>query len=133
MKTNLHSLFSSNKDYEKDGVEFVISNTCSMVVRRFGGANVERVKSANAKYYKPYARIIQNGAMPEDQQRSLMIRAFVDACIVSWKGVCDDEGKEIPFTIDNAVKLFTELDELFESIFEYANDVKTYKEDVGNS
>lgn len=133
MKTNLHSLFSSNKDFERDGVEFVISSTCSMVVRRFGGANAEKVKAANAKYYKPYARLIQNNAMPEDQQTALMIRAFVDACIVSWKGVEDEEGKELPFTIDNAVKLFTELPELFESVFEYANDVKTYKEDLGNS
>ena len=53
--------------------------------------------------------------------------------IVTWEGIYDESGKEIPFTQDNAVKLFTDLKDLFDDIYQKASSLDTFKADVGNS
>ena len=56
--------------------------------------------------------------------------------LAGWKGVKDEDDKDIPFTRENAIQLFTNLPELFDMIFPYAKDFKNFKvdlEELGNS
>ena len=102
-------------------------------VRRFGGANSKALKAAHARYIKPFANMIHLGTLAEEKQQELFIKAFVEVAIVTWEGVYDESGKEIPFTQDNAVKLFTDLKDLFDDIYQKASSLDTFKADVGNS
>lgn len=132
MKSNLDKIFKSDKGLEKDGVWFSYTETTSFLIRRFGGFNATKVKAALARYYKPYARLIEMGTLPEEKEKEIMVKVFVESSIVSWKGV-EIDGKEVEFSVDAAVKLLTHLPELSESLLEYASDSKNYREDLGNS
>jgi hypothetical protein len=132
MKTNLDVLFKTNKSLEQDGVEFHIGDGVVFRVRRFGGSNSQRIKQSLAKYHKPYARLIEADRMPQEEQAKIMAKVFVESCLISWEGVKDADGNNLPFNFDNAVDLFTSLPALFDSIFEYAQSDASYKEELGN-
>ena len=140
MKTNLDRFYKTNPTYEKEGVNFVLVEEdkangveeISMVVRRFNSSN-PRVKAAMAAYYKPYTRMIELGTLPQEKSDEITIRLFIDVCLVSWKGIRDESGKEIECNKDNAFSLLKSLPDMFESIWKYANSFESFKEEVGNS
>jgi hypothetical protein len=133
MKTNLDSLFKTDSSLEKDGIWFDISPEIAFHLRRFGGSNAQKVKQAMAKYHKPYAKLIEADRLGIEETNLVMAKVFVDSCLISWKGIKDEEGKDIAYSFDNAVKLFTDLPELFNTLFNYCSGVESFKEDLGNS
>lgn len=133
MKTNLDSLFKTNSNMEKDGIWFEVSIGVSFRLRRFGGANSNKVAQAMTKYHKPYAKLIDSKKLSEEETSEIMAKVFVDCCLVEWKGVKDEEGKDIPCTFENGVALFKSLPELFTTLFNHCQGVDSFREDLGNS
>ena len=131
MKTNLDKLFKNDKGLEESGIWLKLSEETGFLVRRFGGYNSQKVKSALAKHYKPYARLVENGTLDPIKEKEIMIKVFVESCLIDWKGV-EIDGVETPFSMEIAVKFFTALPELSETIVNYASDSKNYREDLGN-
>jgi hypothetical protein len=132
MNTNLDSLFKTDSSLESEGVWFKISNETSFCMKRFGGANAQKVKLAMAKYHKPHARLIEMDALSLDEVNKIMAQVVAHSCLVDWKGVVID-GQDLPCNPDNAVKLFCSLPELFNTLFGYISGVESFKEDLGNS
>ena len=132
MKTNLDGLYKTNSNFETTGIWMDVSEDIAFRVRRFGGKNSEKVKRALATYHKPYARQIEKGLMDPDKETELVTRAFVESCIVDWKGV-EIDGEEKEFTVDLAVEFFKGLPDLLDELMAQAQVADNYKEDVGNS
>lgn len=131
MKTNLDSIFKTNTNDEVDGIWMDINETVGFRVARFGGANDRLMKAASAKYYKPYARQADKGTLDSKKEREIMVNVFVGSCLRDWKGV-EADGQEIPFSHEAAVKLFLALPDLFDTLHEYASDISSFREDLGN-
>ena len=85
-----------------------------------------------AKYYKPYAALVQNGGMPEEKSTEISLRVFVESCMLDWKGVQID-GVEVPFSHEAAIKLLKEMPDLADTLMAHASNAANYKEDLGNS
>lgn len=131
MKTNLDSIYKTSSTLEKDGIWFDINSHTGFLIRPFKAAN-PRAKGAMAKYFKPYARQIENDALDIAKTQEININLFLDVCLVDWKGV-EVDGKDVPYDRDTAAKFFAALPELFDSLWKHANDFKNYREDLGNS
>lgn len=131
MKTNL-DMFKTNEESEKLGVWFKVSDEVQFLVKRFGGANEPKIKSALAKYFKPYAYQIQQDTLDSEKQHEIFVKVFVDSCLEDWKGV-EIDGKEAEFSKDLAIQIFVDNKVLFNAIKDYASDFKTYRDDLGNS
>lgn len=131
-KTNLDKLFKTDIQAEREGVEFTISDDCGFTVRRFNASNPQ-VKAAFATHFKPFARQMQMGTMDPEKEQEINMKVFVNACLVGWRGVKDENDQEIPFSKDSAVALFKRLPDLFETLTEYASNIENYREEVGNS
>lgn len=132
IKSNLDSAFKTDASLEKSGVWFNINGTTKFLIRRFGGSNSQKLKVAMAKYHKPKARLIELDQLPIEESDLIMTKVFVESCLVDWEGV-EIDGQETPFSQDSAVKLFTELPELFKTLYKYAESFDSFKEDLGNS
>jgi len=132
MKTNLDKYFKTNANFEKDGIWFEISEEVGFLIRRFGGKNAEKVKLAIAKYHKPYARQIEKGTLDPGKENKIMVRAFVESCLVNWKGI-EIDGEATEFSIEKAVEFFVGLPDLASELVAYASDIDNYKEELGNS
>lgn len=131
MKTNLDQFFKTDKALEKDGVWFDISSDIGFLVRPFKQTN-PRVKAAMANHYKPYARQIELNSLDLAKQFEINIKIFIDVCLVEWKGV-EADGKPLELTTENAIKFFTGLPDLFDTLWKHSTDFTNYKEDLGNS
>ncbi len=132
MKTNLDQFFKSDKASESEGVWFDISDTTGFLVKRFGGYNSTEVKAKLAKYYKPYAKLVELGTLDENKEKEIMIRVFVESCLMDWKGV-EIDGVEAKFEKELAIKFLLELPALADTLIEHATNFKNYRADVGNS
>lgn len=132
MKTNLDSIFKTNPEDEKNGRWFELDGkNIAFLVRPFKAAN-PRAKGAMAKYFKPYARQIENDTLDVAKTQEININLFLDVCLVDWRGV-EIDGKEVPYDRETGLKIFIGLPDLFDTLWKYANDFKNYRDDVGNS
>ena len=132
MSSNLHKLFKMDSSLEQDGVWFEVTDTTKFKIRRFGGSNT-KLSAAYAKHYKTKARLIESGQLPENESRRIFTSIFVESCLVGWEGVTDEDGNEIPFTVENAMNLLSDLPELFDTLWGEAKNQNNYREDLGNS
>ena len=132
MKTNLDQFYKTNSSLEKNGIWIMISDETGFLVRRFGGGNSDKIKMAMAKYHKPYARQIEKGLLSSEKEQELMTRAFVESCVIDWKGV-EIDGEMTDFSVDKAVEFFTALPDLTNEVLTQSQEVDNFKEDLGNS
>lgn len=132
MPSNLDSLFKTDKTLEREGIWFRYTDTVRFRLKRFGGFNSEKLKPLYASVYKPYAGQIEKGSISAEKQNELLATIFIKACMVDWEGV-ELDGKEAPFSFENALKLLTELPDLLDSLVKVTQDSANYKEDLGNS
>lgn len=131
MKSNLDKLFKT----DQNPVWFTIDDRTGFLVKPFNDSN-PAVKSAFAKHFKPVAKKMEMGGMKTEEERSIMIRLFVEVCLVDWKGVDIDDKEDVKYDPKIAEDFFTSLPELFRTILSYAQDYKNYlvdREVVGNS
>lgn len=128
MKTNLE-MFRSDKDREKNGVHIEVADGVRFHVRRFNETNPS-VKAAFAKYYKPHAHQIQMGSMDPAKEHEILVRVFVESCVMGWEGVEIDGDTE--FSKEKAVKLLVDLPDLFTTLYDKARDFAVFRQELGN-
>lgn len=133
MKTNLDSFFKADDTLEKEGSEFALNDKIKFRLLRFHQNN-PKIKAAFARHYKPYARQMEMGTLPQEKSDEISIRVFIETSLVGWEGVEDGEGNPIPFTSENALNLLKSMPELFTELWKHANTFSNYQaHDVGNS
>jgi hypothetical protein len=133
MKTNLFDKYKTNKDLESEGVWFMTSKDTGFLLRRSGGANSNRMKMITAKHQKPVLHKIKNDLLTDEESQEIGLKIFVDAVLVDWKGVTDEEGNEIPFSRENAIEVLQEVPDLVDRLLAHTIDFNNFKEELGNS
>jgi hypothetical protein len=124
---SLESLFGTNHTHEQSGVDFVIERVgATFTLKRWGGSNTTEMQKKMMKHYKPVAALIEKDLLPSDKREAIEARVFVESCLVGWKGV-KLGGKEVPFTVENAIDLFKKLPDLKELLVKYASDADNFK------
>lgn len=130
---SLESFFGTNHNLEKDGIDLVIHEIgATFKLRRFGGSNSTRMNQTMMKRYKPVANLIEKNLLPEDARQDVENRVFAECCLAGWSGV-KLKGKELPFSIDNAIKLFSALPDLKDFLYKHANDPANFKDEDSDS
>ena len=137
MKTNLSSIYGTNKEDEANGKWFDITEDFSVKLKRMGGENGKKIAEKRALLFKPFATQIKKNTLDEATQTSLFMRVFTDAVMTDWKGLTDENGQDIPFSSDYAHKLLTEMPDLFYDLLDIAQDRHSFniqeREELGNS
>ena len=113
--TGIYELYATDKDLEKTGFWFDITDEARILLARAGGANVRFAKAIEVKT-RPHRRQIEEDKMDLDLANKLMIEAFAEAVVLDWTGITTVEGEDVPFTKENAVKLFLDLPDLFTDV-----------------
>lgn len=130
MKSNLSKAFKTDRDLEVNGVWLEVQDGVRFLVSRFNEMN-PKTKAAFARHYAPYAAAIEAQAMPEEREREILVKVFVESSLRNWEGVeIDDEA--VPFSPEKAVELLMELPDLFATLYKYAKESGSYKPALGN-
>src|SRR6516162_4277774 len=71
-------------------------------LRRFTSKTSIKVRQ---KLEAPYRRKLKSGKLPDEVNAQLMINQLSEGVIVDWAGIRDRDGKDIPYTVENAKAL----------------------------
>lgn len=114
MTASAYALFESSVEAEAKGV-WVSVGPFQFKIARAGGGNDAFTKEVT-KRFKPFQVAINNETMPEDMAKDMVVDVFVDTIVLDWKDVGDREGNPLPFSKENARKLFKDLPNLFAEV-----------------
>ncbi len=67
-------------------------------------------------------------------RQKIFITAFVDACLLDWEGITDDNEEPIPFERDTAIDVLFSMPDLYDEVFAQATKSANFKkeEDLKN-
>jgi len=134
---SIYGLFGTDKEMERSGIWLDYGKFGSFLIARAGGSN-DRFQKAMERLSRPHRKQIANETLDDDIANDLLLKAFAEAVVLSWKGIKDKDGREMPFTRDNVIKLFKDLPDLFVDVREQAQKSANYRSeevetDLGNS
>lgn len=132
--SSLYKQFETNKDLEIDGISLEYGTNSKgqsihIKIARAGGSNTKFAKVLEFKF-RPYKRALANDQMDQGVAEKLMINAYAEAVILGWSGVEDKEGNELPFSVEAAIKLFTDLPDLFKDVQEQSQKAGLFRADI---
>jgi hypothetical protein len=79
----------------------------SVKLRRFSSKKSINYRSRLLQKYK---RHLKNGEYPPEIEERMLIEQMVECIIVDWKGILDNDGKEIAYSKEKALLLCKMLD-----------------------
>lgn len=138
--SNPFDMFQTDKAKEAEGIVLNYSDVFWIKITRAGGSN-EHYKRILTEKLKPFRRAIQTETIDEAASARLLREAVAEGLILDWgTGIypagagsipsspkSSFGGEPIPFNVANAVKLFEELPDLFNDVYEQANKVSLFR------
>lgn len=128
---SLYKQFKTDSNTEVNGVvlDYGVNSQGERIqftVARAGGGNVRFSKAMEAKV-RPYRRQIQNDTLDMSVMQDILKQVYAEAVVIGWKGVENEEGEAVPYSPAAAVKLFSDLPDLFVDIQEQAQKATLYR------
>ena len=121
---NLYDIYETNIEKEKNGTPIKFGDA-TLYIASSNGSN-------NTKFAKRSLELSEKRAnfeLENPEERAKQVREVYAECVlVGWENVTDKDGKEIPYSKENALKLFNDLPRLFDKIVELASDINTFKD-----
>jgi hypothetical protein len=119
-------LFGSDAAKETDGVVIQYGTTLRVRLARAGGANISFAKVME-EVRRPFARIIANELLPEETARTMLYEAYARSVVKEWSGMLDDNGTEIPFSVENCITAFEKYPDFFQFVFQESQRLANYR------
>jgi len=123
----LYDQFKTDNTLEQQGVWFEISDGVKFLIARAGGSNKKYRRSLDQRS-KPYRAQLRNNTIDAEKLRELSMLAFVDACLLDWYGVTDAADEPLVFNRGNVLKVFAELPDVYDTLFEAASSSGSYRD-----
>lgn len=117
---SLYKQFKTDEKLEKQGLTLNFGEGVSIRVARAGGSNDRYMKRMEA-LTKPYRRQIASETADNKVLEKVVLEVFCETVVLGWEGVTDENGNVLAFNKENAIKLFTDLPDLFAEVKEQAS------------
>lgn len=142
----LYKTFEMDADLEREGIS-VNYGSVKFQIARAGGRNKAFKETFQAKA-KRHRTQLENDTMSDDMADRIMAESYAEAVILGWWSRKEDahgeavlvkgeeqwtpeienaEGKMVKYSIDECVRLFLDLPDLFQSIQSYATKAGNYR------
>jgi hypothetical protein len=132
---SLYKQFRTDENLEKSGIKLTYGEVWFYVARA-GGANKKFSRILEAKL-KPHRRAVQTETMDEKTAEKLMREAYAEGVVLGWGSVKHGEGRmtgpddeALDFTVENVVRVFTDLPDLFADLREQTGKVALFRATV---
>ncbi len=123
---DLYSLFETSKDAETDGVVIDYGQAGKFTIARAGGSNQGYSKALQAMY-KANKHQIDTETMPDDVAEKKTLEIFCKHVLRGWEGVKDRKGELLEFSQENAIKLMTDLKDLYADLRAQSTKISNFR------
>ena len=89
----------------------------------------ENGNPAHEKVQRKYAKQMENARKHPKKEHWLMSKIMAEGIVTNWRGVIDDDGNEIPCTMENKVNAFNHHKKLFYAVLKESSNEENYRED----
>lgn len=120
---DIKKLFGTDKQKEVEGVWSEVGDGVELKIARIG--NPEYQKEFQ-KISKPHRRAIRSGTLSNDVAEKLLIKAMAKNILVDWRNLKED-GEDVPYSYENAVRLLTDYRDLRDIVSDIANEIESFR------
>ena len=142
-KEKPHSIFDdyeTSRELERDGAWVTTSKGYEFKIARIGGMNPQysNYLIEQGKVIQSQIEALQDKAEEELNEKNfglindlsakmdgIVSEAFARFIVKGWRNLYDREGKEIPYSVDNAIKLM-QMSELYRELYPLAQRYSTF-------
>lgn len=126
MSSSMYKRWATDVKAESEGVELDFGQDVFVTVRSMDSPEVREFQAKLAR--KQRQSILANGGiLPPSIADKAEIQILANAVVVAWRGVTDEEGNALPFSVENAVKVFTDLREFRKEVLTLASIGETFR------
>lgn len=117
--------FGTNGSKEIEGAWIDLGEGASLKVARLG--NKEN-RALIQKLTAPHRVALRNGKLGDDVIERITIEAMAATILLDWKGI-ELDGKALPYSRENAIKLLTEYKDFREQVSAFAADIALFQDE----
>lgn len=115
--------YRTDSEAERDGQWIEWAESTQLKIARLGNQAYQNRFQA---LLKPHRHLRDRGLLPEDVQVEILNKCLAECILVDWKGVVY-EGEELPYSVDNALKLLEEFRDFREDVITVAGEQATFR------
>ena len=120
---DIRKIFGTNKVAEIEGTWNDIGDGIKLLVARIG--NPEYQKEFQ-KISKPHRRALRQGRLNDEVAERLLTKVMAKNILLDWKGL-EEDGVELPYSYENAVRILTDYKDLRDYVSDIANEMDSFK------
>lgn len=126
--SNIGKTFGTDKDLENGSGVTLEYPDFTITIHRAGGSNKKYNQLLENKM-KPHQKAFKAGRLDNEIGERILLEAFAEGVVVGWSGVKDDQGKNLPFTVERCIKEFQENPDFYADVKEQALDMQTFRQE----
>lgn len=123
MVSALLKRFSNDETLEEGGRWTDFGDGIRIKIRRIRSKKSLDVRK---ELEKPYLAELRRGPLPDSVVEDLLIKQLAAGVVSDWSGIDIGEG-DMPFTIDNAYKVFKQFPDLRDAVIQISVDGDNYR------
>lgn len=123
---SIYDVLGTDKTMEQQGVLLDFGRAGRFKIARAGGGN-QAYNEVRARRFRPFSKQQRQGTLSEEVAQKALVEVYAEAVVKGWEGVLGPDRQPIPFSIANAIKLMTDIPQLFEEIRVAATDYANYQ------
>lgn len=122
----IYSRYKTDEDAELNGTWVDLGDGAQVKVARFGNAKHREII---AKLQKPYAGTLKAGLeIPEEAKMKMAVESIATSILLDWRGIEDENGSPLPYSLDNARKLLNDLKDFRDTVTYLAMQQETFRQ-----
>lgn len=124
--------FKTDKTLEREGTWVELGDGIAIKVVRINHPDAQALRKKLEKPYRHYKE-----GVPDDVLQKIVNRVLAEEILRDWRGITDLDGREIPYTTENAQKLIDALEDFRDEVAKQSLERENFKaaavEDAGKN
>jgi hypothetical protein len=121
---DLFAKYATDKKLEQEGLNYVINDgeeSCTLRIGRAGGSNLRFATLSQKLLAEAEKTYRKKDSIPASVMREITIRVFAETVLLGWEGITDQDGNEVPYSKEAALK-FLRCQDMLEDVSKIAGD-----------
>jgi len=126
MALDLKKTYATDKEKEIEGVWEDFGDGCRIKIARAGNPNYEKEFQ---RLIKPHRKALRRNSLSNDVAKELYAKCMARAIVLDWEGL-EEDGKDIPYSVENAERILLQYPDLSQHIQEISESAETFRQEL---
>jgi len=91
----------------------------------------EMGNTKNERTMRRFEKALESARRDKKRRRSVWAKILSESVLLTWSGVLDSKGEEVPATVANKIAALEKYERLFTDVMEFSQNPENYRPDDG--